>query len=72
MCVCYAGRWELLEVVFQVSAVPYQDVVLFHPEHYQGQTALGKLASGSTRFPETSEESSAPSVQQEVQKYEVM
>jgi hypothetical protein len=59
-------------VVFRVSAVPYQDVVLFHPEHYQDQTAFGKLTSGSTRFPEASEESSAPSVQQEVQKCEVM
>jgi len=59
-------------VAFQVSVVPYQDVVLFRLEHSQGQAAFGELVFGSTKFPEASEVSSAPSVQQEVLKYEVM
>jgi hypothetical protein len=58
-------------VVFQVSVVPYQDVELYYPERSQGQAAFGKLTSGSTDSPEASEESSAPSVQQGVLKYEV-
>jgi hypothetical protein len=59
-------------VVFQVSVVPYQDAVLFHPEQSQGQAASENWASGSTNSPEASEESSAPFAQQGVLRYGVM
>lgn len=56
MCVHYVGRWELLGVVYQVVVVPYQHVVLFHPEccHYQDQAAFEESVFGSTKIPKIS------------------
>jgi len=59
-------------VVCRVSVVPYQHVVLCHPEYCQSQAASEELAFDSTKLPRFSWVSSAPFERRQVLGYEVM
>lgn len=51
---------------YQVSAVPYQHVVVCHPEYYQSQAASEESAPDLIKIPGISQASSAPFEQRRV------